>query len=725
MKKLNLIKKISASLFFIITIISFFIILFLVFEYKSTPAISKDSLMDSINSRVYDKDKNVIATLGNQRREFVEYEDIPDIVKDAVLSVEDSRFDSHIGLDPKRIIKALMVNISAGSSVEGGSTITQQVVKTSLLTSKKTYERKIQEALLSLELESKYKKEDILEMYLNKIFYSDNQYGIKSAAKYFYNKDLSDLSIPQVALLAGLPQQPMAYNPYDNAESAKNRRNTVLYSMYNNGKITLDEYNNYVNTPIEDGIVERNINERRLQSISNSNYSAYIDLVIKEIQNSPIFSEEKDPFSLGLSIYTNLNGNLQEYIQTMLDKQSYPYIPHASQSAITVLGTKTGLVEAIGGGKNYKYGDFNFAIDSKLQPGSAIKPIFDYAPGIEYYGWDSLTNFLDSPYLIAGTNHYIQNWDRVYRGNVTMRKALSMSYNVPAVRAFEQVGYERSKYFANKLGIELTTEAPTAAIGGNIDTVSPLGLAGAFASFGNKGYYNKPSGIVKILDYSGNEINGFKEDAKKVMNESTAFIMTDILKDVLSYSGTSPLASIPNYDVAAKSGSTTFDEGLALRYGIDVVNATKDSWLVGYTTDYTVAVWQGADSVDSASKALSQVNTQATQRIFSTVMKAAHGEKIPAKFEMPNTVELLGGAYYAKDRNTETDNMYVGTLLDAVYQSRFVEKEREKRRISAITNIREKIFPTKKQQNTVMSNNNSNSSSNRNNGNNNSNNSRR
>lgn len=702
MKKFNLFKIISAYIFFFITIVSIFLILFLIFELKSTPSITKDNLSDSINSRIYDKDNNLVATIGNERRDFIDYNDLPKSVVDAVLSIEDSRFESHIGLDPKRIVKALIVNVSAGASLEGGSTITQQVIKTSLLTSKKTYDRKIQEALLSLELESKYTKEDILEMYLNKIFYSDNQYGIKSASRYFYNKDLSELTIPQVALLAGLPQQPNYYNPYDNSEAAKKRRDTVLYAMYNNKKISTDEYNEYINVPIEDGLVERTNQDRMLNSISNPKYGAYIDFVVKEVKKLPIFADEEDPFSLGLNIYTNLDTGLQEYIQSMLDNQSYPYVPHASQSAITVLDTKTGLLKSIGGGKNYKYGGFNYALDSKLQPGSAIKPIFDYAPGIEYYGWDSLTTFLDTPYLIAGTNHYIQNWDRTYHGNVTMRRALSMSYNIPAVRAFEMLGYERSKYFANKLGIELTTEAPTAAIGGNIDTVSPINLTGAFAAFGNKGYYNKPSSIVKIVDHSGKELNNIKEDSKKVMNESTAFIITDMLKDVLSYSGTSPLASIPEYDMAAKSGSTTFDEQLALIYNIDVNNATKDSWLVGYTTDYTISVWQGADSVDSSDKALSTVNTQATQRIFSNVMKAAHGDKIPDKFEIPDTVELIGGAYYPKDRNTETDNMYVGTVLDAVYQAKAAERARDIRRISSITNIREQIFPNRNSNNTVM-----------------------
>ncbi|MBF0714779.1 transglycosylase domain-containing protein [Gemelliphila palaticanis] len=712
MKKFNLLKKISAFIFFFITLISIFIISFLIFELKSIPDINKENLSDSITSRIYDKDNNLVATIGNERREFIDYNDIPKSVVDAVLSVEDSRFESHIGLDPKRIIKALIVNVSAGASLEGGSTITQQVIKTSLLTSKKTYDRKIQEALLSLELEAKYTKEDILEMYLNKIFYSDNQYGIKSASKYFYNKDLSELTLPQVALLAGLPQQPTYYNPYDNMDAAKNRRDTVLYAMYNNNKITAEEYNEYINVPIDDGLVLRNKEERMLSSISNSKYGAYIDFVVKEVKNLPVFSDEKDPFSLGLNIYTNLDGDLQEHVQNMLDTEAYPYVPHASQSAITILDTKTGLLKSIGGGKNYKYGGFNYALDSKLQPGSAIKPIFDYAPGIEYYGWDSLTTFLDTPYLISGTNHYIQNWDRLYHGNVTMRKALAMSYNIPAVRAFERLGYERSKHFANKLGIDLTTGAPTAAIGGNVDTVSPVQLAGAFAAFGNKGYYNKPSSLIKIVDRSGNEVSNIKEFPKKAMNESTAFIITDMLKDVLSYSGTSPLAAVPGYDIAAKSGSTTFDEKLALFYNIDVINATKDSWLVGYTTDNTVAVWQGADSVDSAEKALSTINTQATQRIFAHIMKIAHGDKIPEKFSVPNTVELLGGVYYPKDRSLDTDHMYVGTELDSVYQAKKSEKIRENRMLLSVTNIRERILPDKKSNETIMNNNNTNNNTN-------------
>lgn len=693
MKNFDLIKKISAVFFFFITLASIFVLFFLLIEFKNSPKINKDNLVYSLTSRIYDKNNNLIATIGNERREFVSYDDIPQTIKDAVLSVEDSRFYSHIGLDPKRIIKALLVNVSAGSSLEGGSTITQQVVKTSLLSSKKTYERKIQEALLALELESKYTKEDILEMYLNKIFYSDHRYGIKSAAKYFYNKDLKELSVDQIALLAGIPQQPVTYNPYANKEAAKQRRDTVLYAMYNNGKLSKDEYENSVKIPIEQGLVERTKEERRIQSLNNPKYGAYVDLIIKEVQKNPVFTEEKDPFSLGLHIYTNLNPNIQEYVQNMLDGNLPPMNNHPSQSAITVLDTKTGLVEAVAGGKNYKYGDFNFAIDSKLQPGSSIKPIFDYAPGIEYYGWDSMTTFEDKPYIIAGTNRHIMNWDRRYHGNVTMKKSLAMSYNIPSVKAFESLGFERVKQFANKLDIEIYSQAPTVAIGGNVETVSPLNMAGAFAAFGNKGYYNKPSGIIKILDNQGNEINGIKTPSKKAMNESTAFIITDILKDVLTSNGTSPFAKVEGLDLAAKSGSTTFDDSLAEKLGINVVSATKDSWLVGYSTKYTISVWQGVDSADSAEKALDANQTYITQIMFANIMKKIHENIKPEKFEKPNTVEQLGKLYFAKDRNTETDNLYAGTIRDSVYQSKISEKNREEQKEKlSIKNIL-KILP--------------------------------
>lgn len=701
----KLIKYISATIFFGVTIVVFIGSLFLFREFYKSPEITSESLVDEITSRIYDKNNNLVATIGNQHREFVNSEDIPQNVKDAVLSVEDSRFYSHIGLDPKRIVKAMMVNISAGSSLEGGSTITQQVVKTSLLTSTKSLERKIQEAFLSLKLESKYTKDDILEMYLNKIFYSDNQYGIRTASKYFYNKELADLTIPQIALLAGIPQQPIAYNPYDNPEAAKIRRDTVLYAMYANGKISRDEYEKFIEIPIEDGLVEKSKNDRRKQTISNPKYAAYVDLVVKEIRENAVFANEQDPFSLGLSIYTNLDPELQQYVQNMLDEQHSPMIPHAAQAAVTVLDTKNGLVEAIGGGKNYTYGGFNYATDANVQGGSSVKPILDYGPGIEYYNWDPYYRFSDTPYLIAGTNYYIKNWDRQYHGNIDMKRALSMSYNIPAVRAFEAVGFERSKLFASKLGITLTSEAPTSAIGGSVDTVSPIKMAGAFAAFGNEGMYNKPSGIVKVIDRYGNEIENIKSQPTRAMNASTAYIMTHMLKDVLTYNGTSPRGAISGFDMAAKSGSSTFDQSAATLYGIDVEHSTKDSWIIGYTTEHTVAVWQGADSVDSAAKALSSNQAQTTQIIMADIMRRAQKNTPPAPFKKPDTVSETGGTYFATDRNTETDHMYAGTALDATQQAKIVEQDRKNRSLASARSITQRILPGQKNsaQNSVMS----------------------
>ena len=678
--------KYISSIFFTICLVLFFIVLILFArELKDVPDITQANLQDPLSSEIYDKNLNLIATVGAEKREYVSINDIPKNITDAVLTTEDSRFQSHIGLDPIRLIKAILVNIRSNSAQQGASTITQQVVKNSLLTSDKSLQRKIQEAYLSLKLENRYSKDDILEMYLNKIYYSDGQYGIKTAAKYFYNKELNQLTLSQVALLTGMPQQPILYNPYDYPKQAKERRDTVLYALLNNDKITEAEYNDAINTPITDGIVEKTKEERANQHTYNPKFAAYIDQITKELKENHNFENIKDPLSMGLKIYTNLNPELQIYVQNMLDNQSSPMKPHASQAAISVLDTKTGLVEAIGGGKNYKAGGYNYAVDARVQPGSSIKPIIDYAPGIEYYGWDSQTTFSDTPYQIAGTNFFIQNWDRLYHGTVSMSKALAWSYNIPAVRAFETVGYERAKHFAEKLDIPVTKDEPTTAIGGNVDGVSTLQMAGAFASFGNKGYFNKPSTIVKVFNANGKELPNMKEEPVKAMSEETAYLITNVLKGVLTSNGTSPNGKVANFDMAGKSGSSTFDESAFYNLGIDVVNSTKDSWMIGYTTDYTVSVWQGADMVDSAAKALSSEQAQTTQVIMADIMKKVSDKKVPSAFEKPAGIETKNGVEYSKQRNTETDYMYAGTDKDAVYQAAIAQKQRDSR--SALTTV--------------------------------------
>ena len=678
--------KYISSIFFSMCLVLFFAILILFAkELKDVPDITQANLQDPLSSEIYDKNLNLIATVGAEKREYVSINDIPKNITDAVLTTEDSRFQSHIGIDPIRLIKAVLVNIRSNSAQQGASTITQQVVKNSLLTSDKSLQRKIQEAYLSLKLENRYSKDDILEMYMNKIYYSDGQYGVKTAAKYFYNKELDQLTLPQVALLTGIPQQPILYNPYDYPKQAKERRDTVLYALLNNDKITEAEYNDAINTPITDGIVKKTKEERANQHTYNPKFAAYIDQITKELKENQNFENIKDPLSMGLKIYTNLNPELQIYVQDMLDTQHAPMRAHASQAAISVLDTKTGLVEAIGGGKNYKAGGYNFAVDARVQPGSSIKPLIDYAPGIEYYGWDSQTTFSDTPYQIAGTNFFIQNWDRLYHGTVSMSRALSWSYNIPAVRAFETVGYERSKHFAEKLGIPVTKDEPTTAIGGNVDGVSTLQMAGAFASFGNKGYFNKPSTIVKVFNANGKELPNIKAEPIKAMSEETAYLMTNVLKGVLTSNGLAPNGKVANFDMAGKSGSSTFDDTAYYNYGIDVVNSTKDSWMIGYTTDYTVAVWQGADVLDSAAKALSYDQAKTTQVIMANVMKKASDNKVPAAFEKPAGIESKNGVEYAKERNKETDYMYAGSDRDAVYQAALAQKQRENR--SALTSV--------------------------------------
>jgi len=300
--------KYISSIFFSICLVLFFVVMILFArELRDVPDITQANLQDPLSSEIYDKNLNLIATVGAEKREYVSLEDIPKNITDAVLSTEDTRFYSHLGIDPIRLIKAVLVNIRSNSAQQGASTITQQVVKNSLLTSDKSLQRKIQEAYLSLKLENKYSKKDILEMYMNKIYYSDGQYGVKTAAKYFYNKELDQLTLPQVALLTGIPQQPILYNPYDYPEQAKERRDTVLYALLSNGKISEDEYNSAVNTPITEGIVSKTKEERANQHTYNPKFAAYIDQITKELKENKNFENVKDPLSMGIKIYTNLN----------------------------------------------------------------------------------------------------------------------------------------------------------------------------------------------------------------------------------------------------------------------------------------------------------------------------------------------------------------------------------------------------------------------------------
>ena len=614
----------------------FFLCVFWIYQ---APAFDSKILDNNSRTIVYDVNNNEIAKLGNQVGENLETADIPQQMQDAILATEDNRFFEHGAVDYRRLVGAVVSNLTSGFGSQGGSTISQQLIKRTFLDDNKSVKRKVQEAYLAYKLEQNYDKESIFTMYVNRIYYSDGVYGLKTAAKYYYNKDLDQLSLPQKALLAGIPQHPNTYNPYDNPEAAKARRDTVLYLMQYHGKITEAEAEAAKKTNIMDGIVSRSSDERVIMSSEfDSRYTGYMNQIVNELKNSKEYKDyEGDVLNLGLKIYTNFDPKIQSSLSDSITSNAVG-IKQASNVAMVVLNNENSGIAAIYGGKNQTFNGYNIATQAKLQPGSAIKPILAYGPAVEYLNWGSDHIINDSK--IQGT--FIQNWDRQYHGNITINNALMMSYNIPAVKTYQEVGFDRVKQYASRVGMSVTDDSLTTPIGGSGDGYSPLQMAAAYVPFSNNGYYATPKAIKKVYDSEGSEIKSFSiDDRKQVIKDSTAYIMTSMLRNVVN--GTATSSRISGADMAVKTGTTTFGEAEAEKYNFDINNYSKDSWVVGYTSNYTLAVWQGFDSIDGPTKYMTQQDTQKTQLLYRLNMQNIVNIHRPNGFSVPNNVGSING----------------------------------------------------------------------------------
>ncbi|GAE43523.1 multimodular transpeptidase-transglycosylase [Mesobacillus boroniphilus JCM 21738] len=388
------------------------------FMIQDTPKLDESLLKDPISSKIYDKDKKLVTEVGSQNRDYVAYEDIPKLVENAFLATEDVRFYKHNGIDIIRLGGAVIANITDGFGSEGASTITQQVVKNYFLGFEKTISRKAQEAWLAYQLEQKYTKQQIFEMYVNKIYMSENMHGVLTASKTYFGKDdLSELELHEAALLAGMPQSPNNYNPFTNPEKAEKRRNTVLYLMQHHGFISQEQKENAQKIPVESSLVK----EENRKNKNEEPFDAFVDMVIEEVTEKTDF----DIFSDGLEIYTTLDQNAQKHVETILNTDAAVQFPNNEmQAGITLLDTKTGEIRAIGGGRNQQVKrGLNYAIDVKRQPGSTIKPILDYGPVIEHLRWGTYHMLEDKP-MTYSNGEPIGNWNDKYNGIMTMRSAL-------------------------------------------------------------------------------------------------------------------------------------------------------------------------------------------------------------------------------------------------------------------------------------------------------------
>ncbi|HGL1311394.1 TPA: penicillin-binding protein PBP1A [Streptococcus pneumoniae] len=592
---LRLIKYLSIS--FLSLVIAAIVLGGGVFFYyvSKAPSLSESKLVATTSSKIYDNKNQLIADLGSERRVNAQANDIPtDLVK-AIVSIEDHRFFDHRGIDTIRILGAFLRNLQS-NSLQGGSTLTQQLIKLtyfSTSTSDQTISRKAQEAWLAIQLEQKATKQEILTYYINKVYMSNGNYGMQTAAQNYYDKDLNNLSLPQLALLAGMPQAPNQYDPYSHPEAAQDRRNLVLSEMKNQGYISAEQYEKAVNTPITDG----------LQSLkSASNYPAYMDNYLKEVINQV---EEETGYNLlttGMDVYTNVDQEAQKHLWDIYNTDEYVAYPDDElQVASTIVDVSNGKVIAQLGARhqssNVSFG-INQAVETNRDWGSTMKPITDYAPALEYGVYDSTATIVhDEPYNYPGTNTPVYNWDRGYFGNITLQYALQQSRNVPAVETLNKVGLNRAKTFLNGLGIDYPSIHYSNAISSNTTEsdkkygASSEKMAAAYAAFANGGTYYKPMYIHKVVFSDGSE-KEFSNVGTRAMKETTAYMMTDMMKTVLSY-GTGRNAYLAWLPQAGKTGTSNYTDEEIENHIKTSQFVAPDELFAGYTRKYSMAVWTG------------------------------------------------------------------------------------------------------------------------------------
>ena len=584
----------AISLFFLLLILGG-----LVFGYYASkaPTLSEKDLIATTSSKIYDNQNNLIADLGAEKRINVKTNEIPTDLVNAIVAIEDHRFFNHRGVDFIRIGGAFFSNLRGGR--QGGSTLTQQLIKLtyfSTSSSDQTLSRKIQEAWLATQLEQKATKQEILTYYINKVYMSNGNYGMQTAARSYYAKDLKDLSLPQVALLAGMPQAPNQYDPYTNPEAALQRRNLVLKEMLDMKSITNEQYESAVNTPVTDG----------LQSLTgSSNYPAYMDNYLKEVIQQVEEETGYNVLTTGMDVYTNVDTAAQKRLWDIYNSDEYVNYPdNELQVASTIIDVTNGKVIAQLGSRhqssNVSFGT-NQAVETNRDWGSTMKPISDYAPAIEHEEYSSTgVTIPDTPYNFPGTNTQIYNWDRQYYGNISMVYALQQSRNVPAVRALEKVGLKKAQKFLSSIGIDYPEMVYANAISSNTsDSSNKYGassekMAAAYATFANGGTYYKPQYVNRVV-FSDGTTKNFDTSGTRVMKEATAYMMTDMLKSVIT-AGTGYNANISGLYHAGKTGTSNYADNelkkLTKDYNYSSI-VTPDELFVGYTTQYSMAVWTG------------------------------------------------------------------------------------------------------------------------------------
>ena len=607
----------------------------LFFYYASSaPKISRSDLTSQSITTIYDDQNRVISRLGAQKREYAKDNQIPKQLRNAVVSIEDRRFYKHHGVDTIRILGAATSNVFGRSAgMQGGSTLTQQLVKLSVFStaaSDRTLKRKAQEAWLAINVEQHFSKSQILDFYINKVYMGNGIYGMQTAAQYYYGKDLNDLDLSQLALLAGMPQSPTYYNPLvSNTKYATQRRNEVLNAMVRSNYITQSQANQAASESVTAGLDPDHGN---ISGSGTAVDSKVVDTYVKQVL-ADLQAQGYNPYSDGLKVHTNLDLDAQQHLYDAANK-NVQFQNDKMQAGVAVTDPHNGQIIAMLGGRhtgNVVYG-LNRAVQSNRSSGSTAKPLMDYGPAIEYLQWPTFKLIADTRFVFPGTNTVLHDFDKKYKGNMTMREALVQSRNVPAIRALQAVGIKRATSFLDGLGI--SQKQPYTLQNGIALYISPLQVSAAYAAFANGGTYYKPYYISSITTQDGS-VKQFNPKGKRAMNKATAYMITDMLKGVFTDSqGSATDARLNGVNQAGKTGTTNYP-------GNSSQSGVMDSWMAGYTKNYSIAVWTGYDHPLEPGGSISEQYVKSAQLLYKDLMQYLDSQNHASDWTMPDTVEAV------------------------------------------------------------------------------------
>lgn len=611
------------------------VLVFALYIIISSPDFDKDKLYSKESTVLYYNDGvTEMARLGAEDRVLVTYDELPQVLVDAIVATEDSRFFQHKGMDVARFIKAAFGQLLGNSSAGGASTITMQLVKQVYTNSEdegiEGIIRKFTDIYMAVfKVESNYTKEEIIEFYINTMWFagassinSTGIYGVEQASQYYFGKSVSDLTLAEASIMAGMFQNPYILNPYTNPEGVRDRQKTVLTLMVNHGYITESEKEAVLDIPIESLVTTR--------ESSNGSNQAVIDYIVDEVENKTGLN----PKNVSMHIVTTIDKDVQNVLNQLENGELYEFPNETIQEAMVITSTENGSIVALSGGRNYQALGTNRAT-VKRQPGSTAKPIFDYGPYIEYLNGAPSSLFLDEKTTYSnGTS--IKNSDGKYMGLITMRTALIESRNIPALKAFQEVYAEDPDYisdFVHSLGIDYGEELYESAAIGGFEGINPVQMSAAYATFGRGGYYIEPYSYTKITITETGEVIEYKYEKERVMSEETAYLITDILVSAAE-NGVGGV-SVSGTTIATKSGTSNVDRTWAENNGVPT-SATRDAWNVTYSPEYAIALWVGYDKTTADN----YLTVSVGNRVRSGVMKAV-GSKVYSKnqtFDVPSGV---------------------------------------------------------------------------------------